>query len=799
MTALISTVLVVILLLFLIYRSFGLHISSLFIALLIVFLAIVDVLIGISLLLFALIFLLIAVPLNIKPLRKYLISKRIFKLYQKKLPKLSETEEIALNAGDTWFEESIFRGNPDWNKLHNISKFKLSDEEKQFIKNETNILCQMIDEWNVIQNGNLPEEIWKFMREQGFFGLVIDKKYGGKGFSDLAHSEIVVKIASRSAVGSVTVMVPNSLGPGELLHQYGTQEQKDKFLPRLASGQDIPCFALTEPDAGSDATSIISQGIVCKRVISEKEVIGVSLTFSKRYITLAPVATLVGLAFHLYDPDKLLEEGKEGITCALIDRKLIGEGIGNRHIPSGVPFMNGTIKGENIFIPLDNIIGGKKMAGEGWRMLVECLSIGRAISLPALSAAATSLCFISTGAYSSLRRQFGVEIGSFEGVEEKLARIGGYSYLINACRELTVQAVHDGLRPSVASAIAKYHMTEKTREAINCACDVHAGKSVIYGPRNYLSTSYMSVPVSITVEGSNIMTRNLLIFGQGSMACHPFLKGEIKSVSNNDFKNFDSIIWSHCGYLTHNIVKAILAGLTYGFFIRTPNYQMKKYYKSITSLSYAFSFISDLALLYLGASLKRRERLSARLGDILANLYMASSILKYFKDNGENKDDLPFAKWGLEYTIYCAQDAMNDFIHEFPSKILSKSMSIICFPLGKRFKKPSDDLEHECAKISRTNNEYRKRVLDQIFISTEDKLGLTVVEKAFQAMLSSRDIHNKVIKAAKNGNIKKSSILLDLYDQALEKNIINEDEYKSLCSCEQLRQEALKVDEFSSI
>ena len=794
---LIVTLFIFILILFFIYRSMGLHLSTSLIAFLIILFAAVDILAGAILVIFMLIFLLIAIPLNIKPIRKALISRKIFTIYKKKLPKVSETEEIALNAGDTWFEQDLFRGAPDWNKLHNIGRFSLSNEERDFINNETSQLCQMIDDWKVMRTGDLPIEVWKFMRDKGFFGLVIDKKFGGKGFSGSAHSQVVMKVASRSTVGSVTVMVPNSLGPGELLQHYGTKEQKEKYLPRLASGIDIPCFALTEPNAGSDATSIQSTGIICKKQIDGQEVIGINLKFNKRYITLAPVATLIGLAFNLKDPNKLLKskKGKEGITCALIERDIIGPGIGNRHFPSGVPFMNGTIKGEDIFIPIDCIIGGESMAGQGWRMLVECLSIGRSISLPALSTAAVSVSFLSTGAYSVLRKQFGVTIGNFEGVEEKLAKIAGYSYMLNACRELTVLAVDNKLRPSVASAIAKYHMTEKTREALNCAYDVHAGKAVVIGPKNYLFSSYMSVPVAITVEGANIMTRNLLVFGQGSMACHPYLKKEILAVSNNSFNEFDRVLWGHCGYLFKNLVHTIVSGLTFGLFIRSPKSPLSKYYKRVTMLSYSFSFLSDLSVLYLGASLKRKERLSARLGDILSNLYIASSILKYFKDNGESKEEMIFAKWALEYTIHAAQEAMGDFLREFPSKSVGRTMSIISFPFGKRYHKPSDKLDRLCAKVSMESSGYRSRIMDQVFISQESEDGLALIEKAFQLNIETRSIYEKILISLKNKDLKRGDFT-QVCQEAMNKNIVTEEEYLLLIRGEKYREKSLQVDEF---
>ena len=742
------------------------------------------------------VFIPVAVFLNVKVIRKAVVSTPLLKIFSKSMPKLSKTEETALNAGDTWIEEDLFRGEPNWNRVHGIPKHALSDEEQSFVDHETNELCAMVDDWDVMQKRDLPKPVWQFIKDKGFFGLVIDKKYGGKGFSAKAHSEIVMKICSRSPTAAVTVMVPNSLGPGELLHHYGTQEQKDKFLPDLASGKQIPCFALTEPQAGSDATTLSSNGIVCEDEFDGQRTLGIRLSFNKRYITLAPVATLIGLAIDLKDPDGLLNgNGSQGITCLLIPRETKGLEIGNRHLPATLPFMNGTLRGEDIFVPMDYIIGGQKMAGEGWRMLVECLSIGRSISLPANGTACASLSYLTTGAYSVLRKQFGIHIGGFEGIEEVLANISGLSYIINATREITVAAVDAGIKPSVASAIAKMHNTEKARETIKGAMDVHSGRGVVIGPRNYLAAGYQGAPVSITVEGANIMTRNLLIFGQGAMACHPYIRKEFYAVNEGNVDKFDQILWSHAGYLMRNTIRSVWAGLTCGAFISTPSSPLKKYYKRVARLSYNFACVSDISLMYLGGELKRKERLSARLGDALSHLYMASAVLKQFRDYGEHKDELVYAKWALEYCLYETQKGLCGLTANFPSKTLGVVMRGLMFPVGKVYKGPSDKLDAQVAKSSMKNNAYRQRLLSRMYFSGDSNQPIDRVENAFQLVLNAADIVKKINKAIRAKTLPKLPIE-KLLDEALEKEIINQQEYDQLAAAEQARWDALQVDEF---
>ncbi|MCF6807894.1 acyl-CoA dehydrogenase [Thiotrichales bacterium 19S9-12] len=743
------------------------------------------------------VFMILMVTFNIASIRKNLITQRIFNFLKKSTPKLSKTEEIALNAGDTWVEESLFRGKPNWSNLHEIPKHELTEEEQKFLDNETEELCRLIDDWQVMNSHDLPENVWQFMKDKGFFGLVIDKQYGGKGFSAKAHSDIVFKVASRSGVGAVTVMVPNSLGPGELLYHYGTEKQKNYYLPRLAKGEDIPCFALTEPQAGSDATSLQSTAIVCKGVINGKETLGLKLNFNKRYITLAPVATLIGLAVDLKDPNGLLgDKGAEGITCVLMPRSQQGLEIGNRHLPAYLPFMNGTVRGKDVFVPINYIIGGQKMAGEGWRMLVECLSIGRSISLPALGTASAAVSYFTSSAYAHIRKQFGLEIGKFEGIEETLGSIGGLSYLTQATRQMTVAAVDSGIKPSVASAIAKYHNTENGRKCVSDGMDLHGGRAIIAGPSNYFIGAYLGIPVSITVEGANIMTRNLLIFGQGSMACHPYVRDEFYAISEDNLSKFDELVWTHVGYYAQNKTRALLSSLSAGLFIQAPNYYFKSYYKKVTRLSYAFAWVADLSLMYLGGALKRKERLSARLGDVLSHLYMASAVLKYFKDNNESADDVVYARWALDYSLYQAQEALIELGHNFPSKTIGWFIRKVCFPYGRSYRMPSDKLSHKLTQSAMKNDGYRQRVAKQLALIGGDNSPLDKVNDAFMKLLAAQPVYQKLMDAVKAGKIKKGPIDKMLL-QANTTGTLTQKEIDQIQASETARLSASEVDEFS--
>ena len=735
----------------------------------------------------------VIVVIQVEPVRNA-IAESLYKRAVKSIPKLTKTEEEALNAGDTWVEQDIFTGSPDWDKLANISS-ALTTEEQAFLDNETQMLGDMLDDWAIGQEHDLPENVWAFMKEKGFFGLVITKEYGGKGFSARAHSDIVMKIASRSGVAAVTCMVPNSLGPGELLHYYGTDEQKAKYLPTLAKGIDIPCFALTEPGAGSDATSIQSEAIVMKRLVDGQEVLGLAINnLNKRWITLAPVATLIGLAVNLKDPNGLLKgEGQEGITCLLIPRTTENLEIGNRHLPANQPFMNGTIRGENIFVPITTIIGGQKNAGHGWQMLVECLSIGRSISLPALAAASSSVAYLTTGAFARIRRQFNVEIGQFEGVEEKLAEIAGLSYLINATRLLTVAAVNQHKKPSVASAITKYFNTELSRIVVNDAMDVHAGRSVVVGPRNYLSSAYVGLPISITVEGANIMSRNLLIFGQGSMACHPYIRDEFYAIAREDKVAFNDLLWKHISYFMRNVAKTVCSAWTGGWFIKAPDNKLNRKYKQLARLSHAFAFLADLSLIYLGGELKRKERLSARLADGMSYLYMAMAALRNYQENATHADQELHAKWAVSYCFYNAQKAMISFCDNFPSRPLGILVRLIAFPFGQTMRYPSDKLDHQIAQLMTSNNHYRDSIKKGLYLSGDSRQPVDKVENALQLMIKHADLFAKIgdLKRYSFGGLKKKLA------QKVSASELTQQEMDALVAVERARWDAIQVDEFT--
>ncbi len=724
---------------------------------------------------------------------RFFMSDFIFKRAGKSMPKLSKTEEEALNAGDTWLEKDIFTGSLNWEKLASIST-QLTAEEQSFLDHETETLCSMLDEWAIHQLHDLPESVWTYLKENGFFGLVIAKEFGGKGFSARAHSDVVLKIASRSSVAAVTVMVPNSLGPGELLQHYGTDEQKAYYLPRLAKGVDIPCFALTEPDAGSDATSIKSEAIVVEKKIDGQTILGLQLTLNKRWITLSPVATLVGLAVVLKDPDGLLKGvGEEGITCLLIPHDTVNLEMGNRHIPAEQPFMNGTIRGTHIFVPITSIIGGPEKAGHGWQMLVECLSIGRSISLPALGAASSGVSYLTTGAFARIRRQFNLEIAQFEGIEEKLAEIAGLTYLVSATRLLTVAAVDAGKKPSVASGITKYFNTELARVVINDAMDVHGGRTVVVGPRNYLFNYYQGIPISVTVEGANIMSRNLLIFGQGSMACHPFVRDEFYAITKGDKIAFRSLIWQHVIYYAQNKAKAVCTAWTGGIFVSAPKNALKREYQRLTRLSYAFAWLADLSLMYLGGDLKRKERLSARLADGMSYLYLAMAALRYYQANGEDADQRMHAKWAVTYCFYHAQKSMIAFCHNFPSRLLGLLIRLAVFPFGQSMPYPSDKLDHQLAQLMTKNNSFRDLLLKSVYLSGDPKQPIDKMEHALQLILSNADRYQKIHDLKRF----KSIYLTEKMAEKVAAGDLLQADMDALVAVEQARWDAIQVDEFA--
>lgn len=748
-----------------------------------------------------LLFLAIAVPIAYEPLRLDYISKKLLAFYKSVTPELSETEQEAIDAGTVWWDGDLFSGAPDWQKMHAIAQPKLTREEQAFLDGPCEEVCAMVNEWQINHvDADLPDEIWAFLKEHKFFAMIIEKQYGGLAYSAYAQSRVLQKLAGISAVLSSTVGVPNSLGPGELLQHYGTKEQQDHYLPRLARGEEIPCFALTSPEAGSDAGAIPDQGIICKGKFNGEEVLGMKLTFSKRYITLAPVATVVGLAFKLHDPDGLLSDKKDlGITCALIPRDTEGLEIGRRHFPLNVPFHNGPVKGTDMFVPLSYIIGGEKMAGKGWRMLMECLSVGRCITLPSSAAGGAKQLALTTGAYARIRRQFRLPIGQMEGVEEMLARIGGNAYLMDAVTSFSTAGVDLGQKPSVISAICKYHLTEKMRDIVNDSMDVHGGKGICLGPTNYLGRAYQGVPISITVEGANILTRNMMIFGQGAMRCHPYVLSEMAAAQLEDkdeqLKAFDKAVFGHIGFAVSNTVRSLWFTLTRNRLSSVPfKDETATYYRSLQGYSANLAMLTDIAMGVLGGSLKRRERLSARLGDVLSYLYLASATLKRYDEQGRNKEDLPFLHWAMQDCLQKIDVAIDDFIRNFPSVPVRVYLRAIVQPIGKLNDKPSDEIEHAIAHMLQNPCSARSRLGDGQYIARVEGSLFGDLEQTLENMIKAEPIFDKICKSL--GEKLPMTRLDELADKAIAANIISEEDAKLLKETEAGRLRTINVDDF---
>lgn len=744
---------------------------------------------------------------NVPSLRKQLLTKRLFMFFKKVLPPMSPTEQEAITAGTVWWDRALFSGCPNFQQLLDFPAPSLSAEEKAFIEGPVETLCQMIDDWQITsERKDLPPEVWKYIKDHQFFGMTIKKEYGGLEFSHYAHARVVTKVASRGVTGAVTVMVPNSLGPGELLQHYGTQAQKEYYLPRLANGQEVPCFALTGPDAGSDAGAIPDFGVVSYGSYRDpitkeahENVLGIRLTWEKRYITLAPVATLLGLAFKLYDPDQLLGDKKDiGITCALIPTNYPGVFIGPRHYPANAVFQNGPTWGKEVFIPLEWIIGGRPYAGQGWRMLMECLSIGRCISLPAMSVASGKVAAYATGAYARIRQQFGLAIGKFEGVDAALARIGGYSYQMDAAQRLALTGLDLGEKPSVISGILKYHNTERMRKVLNDAMDIHGGKAVCIGPSNYLARSYQAIPIAITVEGANILTRSMIIFGQGAIRSHPYVLQEMKAVFEEDTEAFDNVMMKHIGFTFTNLCRAFLLGLTGSLLAKGMHRPATaQYYRSLSRFSAAFAFLADVGMLVLGGKLKFREKLSARLGDILSNLYIASACLKKFEDDDGPIEDLPILRWSVETALYEIQEAMHEFLTNFPQKYVRSLARLIIFPLGRNFSAPSDLIGSQVAQGLMMQSPTRKRLIEFLYApeNEEDVLGLLGL--AMKAAINVETLENQLRKAEKRGVLTSLSSHMRL-EEAVTLGVITEEEKNRIVEARRLRRKVTMVDEFDS-
>ncbi|NWA65102.1 acyl-CoA dehydrogenase [Pseudomonas reactans] len=746
----------------------------------------------------------VAAPLPLPDLRRQYFTKPLFSWFQKVLPPMSETERDAIDAGTVWWDGELFSGRPDWDKLLAYPKVQLTEEEQAFIDGPTEELCAMVSDWEIGQAMDLPPAAWEHIKTHGFFALIIPKEYGGKGFSAYAHSQVAMKLATRSGDLASTVMVPNSLGPAELLLHYGTEEQRNHYLPRLARGDDIPCFALTGPLAGSDAGAMPDTGVICKGEWEGKETLGLRLNWEKRYITLGPVATLLGLAFKAHDPDHLLGEEEDlGISLALIPTDTPGVEIGRRHLPLGAAFMNGPNSGKDVFIPLEFLIGGQEMLGKGWMMLMNCLSVGRSISLPAVGTGAAKFTSLVTGQYAQVREQFNVPLSAFEGIQEALARIGGNAWLMDSARMLTANAVDLGEKPSVLSAILKYHLTERGRECISHAMDVHGGKGIIMGPNNYLGRNWQGAPIFITVEGANILSRNLMIFGQGAIRCHPFVLKEMALAGREDhdqaLKEFDGLLMQHIGFAVSNAASTLVLNLGLGHFEKAPGNRLSQgYFRALNRQAAAFALLADLSMMLLGGELKRRERLSARLGDVLSHMYLASAALKRYHDLDSPDHLEPLFAWAMEESLGESERALDELLSNFPNKVLGCLLRVIVFPFGRRHTGPSDALDAEVAAvIGRAKGD---PTLEELLAgcyrpqSAEDPVG--ALQHAYDLLGASHPLQKKLHTALKSGQVKPTAGEHAI-DAALHAGVLQPTEAQTLRDAEAARRKVIDVDDFS--
>jgi acyl-CoA dehydrogenase len=716
---------------------------------------------------------------NLVELRREKITKPLLDVYRKMLPSMSDTEREALEAGSVWWDGELFSGMPDWDRLMSFPAPQLSDEEQAFFDGPCEELCRMLDDWDIChERADMPREVWDFIIEHRFFAMIIPKQYGGLEFSAYANAMVIAKLAGRSATASSTIGVPNSLGPAELLLHYGTEEQKNHYLPGLAAGTEIPCFALTSPEAGSDAASLIDSGVVCKGKWNGENIVGIRLNWSKRYITLAPVATVLGLAFKLYDPDRLIGDKDDyGITAALIPTDIPGVTVGRRHYPLTIAFQNGPTTGKDVFVPLDYIIGGREMAGKGWKMLVELLAVGRAITLPSTAAGGGQAASYATGAYAKIRKQFNTSIANFEGVGEALTRIAGHTYIMNAAVSVTAGAIDQGEKPAVPSAILKYHCTELGRTVAVDTMDIHGGKAISMGPKNYIGRSYMAAPIAITVEGANILTRSLIIYGQGAIRCHPFVlpRGLIE---------FDKALFGHIGYAISNMARSFFLALTHAKFSRVPlNTPTRRYYQNINRYSAAFALASDFAMLTLGGALKKRELLSARLGDVLSSMYLASSVLKHFENQGRRATDLPLVEWSVRTLMYQAQESLHAFLRNFPNRWVAAFLRVFIFPRGRTYSAPADDLAHKVVELMTRSGEARERLSHEAYTTLEPGNPLGQLQEALELSEKLAPMERRLRQALKEGLIR-SDYLGTQIEEAEHAGVIarNEAELLSMIS-----------------
>ncbi|KRA61658.1 acyl-CoA dehydrogenase [Caulobacter sp. Root655] len=683
-------------------------------------------------------------------LRRDLITRPILQWARGVMPALSQTEREALDAGDTWWDAALFTGDPDWNQLLAFPKATLRPDEQAFIDGAVNTLCAMVDDWQMTwETRDLSPETWAYLKDQKFFGMIIPQRYGGLGFSAFGHAEVVRKIATRSASAAVTAMVPNSLGPGELILKFGTKAQQDHWLPRLADGREIPAFGLTSPEAGSDASAMVDEGVVCYGTWQGKDVLGIRLNWHKRYITLGPVCTVLGLAFKLYDPDHLLGAVEDiGITCALVPTDTPGVEIGRRHLPAFQTFQNGPNWGKDVFIPMDLVIGGAERVGQGWKMLMTALGAGRGISLPAMSGAAAAFSALTTGAYARVRSQFHVPIGKFEGVQERLARIAGNAYLLDGARRLTCTGLDFGHHPSVISALLKSGATERMRVVINDAMDVHGGKAVIEGPRNYMGSQYRAIPVGITVEGANILTRSLMVFGQGAIRAHPYMLSEILAIGDEDraqgLADFDAVFWKHVAHAIRTGLRAWGRSWTNGAISPAPDAgRATRFYRQMGRYSAAFALTSDIALLTLGGELKRKEMLSGRLGDILSELYFLSGALKRWEDEGRQDADFPLLRWCLESGFSTIEQRFDEVFANLPNRLAGWLLRIAVLPLGPRRRGPSDHVTRACADLLLEPSATRDRLVENVYVGGKDEAVGQLID-AFERVVATQPIHDRL-------------------------------------------------------
>lgn len=740
---------------------------------------------------------------NLVEVRREKITRPLLGMYRKMLPSMSDTEREALEAGNVWWDGELFSGKPDWDRLMSFPAPQLSAEEQAFIDGPCEELCLMLDDWEVCHElADMPKAAWDYIIEKKFFAMIIPKKYGGLEFSTYANAMVIAKLASRSPTASSTVGVPNSLGPAELLLHYGTDEQKTRYLPGLAAGTEIPCFALTSSEAGSDAAAIIDNGVICKGKWNGKQIIGIRLNWNKRYITLAPVATVVGLAFKLYDPDHLIGDVDEyGITAALIPTDTPGVTVGRRHDPLTIAFQTGPTTGEDVFLPLDCIIGGPEMAGKGWKMLVELLSVGRAITLPSTASGGGQAASYASGAYTRIRKQFNMPVANFEGVGEAMTRIAGYTYIMNAAVSVTAGAIDQGEKPAVPSAILKYHCTELGRKVANDAMDIHGGKAVMMGPNNYLGRPFIATPIAITVEGANILTRSLIIYGQGAIRCHPFVLRELHAAADEDLDRglieFDDALFGHVGYGISNMARSFFLALTHAKFSRVPlNTPTRRYYQNINRYSAAFALVSDFAMLTLGGALKKKELLSARLGDVLSSMYLASTVLKHFENQGRRATDLPLVEWSIRTLMYQAQEALHAFLRNLPNRWAAAMLRFFVFPRGRTYSAPSDDIGAKIVALITTPGEARERLSQQAYTTLEPGNPLGLLQEALELATEMAPLERRLRQAQKEGLIR-SAYLAEQLEEAERSEVISKKEASELRNYHNKVAAMLAVDDFA--